>query len=82
LIVSVVLLHIIGIEWVYTGIELPELFAPLQDNIQAGLETVFVHFLTALLGSAGLITLIGIGCYRLSYASKIVRTVEGKKAAA
>ncbi len=67
LLVSVILLHIIGIDWMDTNLEITGTFASLSDNVEVAIDRLYIAFLTALLGCAGLATMTGIGLYSLSY---------------
>ncbi|WP_261131270.1 hypothetical protein [Bacillus sp. Marseille-Q3570] len=66
LMTAAVLFHIIGIEWMYTQLELSAIFSGLTDNIHATLDQHFLAFLSALLGFAGLLFVTGLILYGLT----------------
>ncbi|MCF6139027.1 hypothetical protein [Pseudalkalibacillus berkeleyi] len=64
--VTAVILHIIGIDWMNTGIDFPELFSPLSDYVETVMKQLYVDFLSAVLAGAGFITIFGIGSYGIA----------------
>ncbi|MGM7703208.1 hypothetical protein ACSVDE_15860 [Pseudalkalibacillus sp. Hm43] len=67
LLVSVILFHIIGIDWMDTNLEITGTFASLSDNVEVAIDKLYIAFLTALLGCSGIVTMSGIGLFSLSY---------------
>ncbi|MGP4081728.1 hypothetical protein ACTWQL_17620 [Pseudalkalibacillus sp. R45] len=63
---AAVLFHIIGIEWMYTQLELSGIFSGLTDNIHATLDRHFLAFLSALLGFTGFLFVTGMVLYGLT----------------
>lgn len=81
LLVSVILLHVIGIDWMYSTLDLPGHFAPLNDNIEIAIDRLYVQFLSALLACSGFSLITGIGLFWGSFYKKKDR-VEVRKSAA
>ncbi|WP_221567428.1 hypothetical protein [Alkalihalobacillus sp. TS-13] len=63
---AAVLFHIIGLDWIYTQLELSGVFSGLTDNIHATLDRHFLAFLSALIGFAGFLFVTGLVLYGLT----------------